>query len=112
MPRRMFSAMVPVKRNGSCRTTPKWLAECGQILLAHIDAIDEDAAALHVVEAHHQAGDGGFAGAGVADDGGGLAGLDGEGDVVQNPLDVGRERPVLRVLASERRERLRPVVSF
>ena len=45
--------------------------------------------AVHVVEAHHQAGEGGFAGAGVADDGDGLAGLDGEGDVFENPLDVG-----------------------
>ena len=72
VPRRMFSAMVPVKRNGSCRTTPKRLAQCGEILLAHVDAIDEDLTALDVVEAHHQRGEGGFAGAGVADDGGGL----------------------------------------
>ena len=59
---------------------------------------------LDVVEAHHQGDDGGFAGAGVADDGGGFAGGDGEGDAAEDPFDVGdREserlasRPIVRV---------------
>ena len=82
-PRRMLSAMVPVKRKGSCRTTPKRRRRVVQVLLADVDAVDEDAAALDVVEAHHQAGDGGLAGAGVADDGGGLVGLDGEADAAR-----------------------------
>ena len=54
-PRRMLSAMVPVKRNGSCRTTPKRRRSCVEVLLADVDAVDQDAAALDVVEAHHQA---------------------------------------------------------
>ena len=65
------------------------LTECGEILVADVDAIDEDLAALDIVEAHHEAGDGGFAGAGVAYDGGGFVRLDGEGDVAENPLNGG-----------------------
>ena len=53
-----------------------------------IDAIDEDAAALDIVEAHHQADDGGLARAGVADDGRGLDRCSmTEGDVAKDPLD-------------------------
>ncbi len=55
--------------------------------MADVDAVDEDLAGLDVVEAHHQGGDGGFAGSGVADDGGGFAGGDGEGDAAEDPLD-------------------------
>ncbi len=62
-------------------------AEGGEVLVADVDAIDEDLAVLDVVEAHHQRGDGGLAGAGVADDGGGLAGGDGEGDAAEDPFD-------------------------
>ena len=52
-----------------------------QIHFADVDAIDANGALLHVVEAQQQGDDRGFACAGVADDGDGLAGLDGEGDV-------------------------------
>ncbi len=65
------------------------LAERVQIVLAQVDAVDQNLAGGDVVEAHHQAGEGGFAGAGVAYDGDRLAGLDGEGDVFQNPFDAG-----------------------
>ena len=65
------------------------LAKFVQILLAHVDAVDQNAAALDVVEAHHQAGDGGLARAGVADDGGGLVRLDDEADAAEDPFDVG-----------------------
>ena len=64
------------------------LAQRGELVLAHVDAIDEHLAALHIVEAHHERDDGGLAGAGVADDGGGLVGLDGEGDAAQDPFDA------------------------
>ena len=84
----MLSEIVPVKRNGSCRTTPKRLAEFLQVLLAHVHAVHEDAAALNVVEAHHQAGDGGLACAGVADDGHGLVGFDDEADAAEDPFNV------------------------
>ena len=81
-------------------------AERGEILLAQVDAVEENGACGHIVEAHHQAGQGGFAGAGMAHDGDGLAGLDGEGDIFQNPLDVGDRGQfcgdVLRVAARGR----------
>src|SRR5215469_9647161 len=57
-------------------------------MLAYIDTIDENVAMLDVVEPHHQADNGGFSRAGVADDSRRLARLDGEGDSAQNPLDV------------------------
>ncbi len=63
-------------------------AQRGQVVLAQIDAVEQDAARSDLVEAHHQAGERGFARAGVADDGDGLARLDGEGHVLQNPLDA------------------------
>ena len=63
-------------------------AEGGEVLVADVDAVDEDLAGLDVVEAHHEGGDGGFAGAGVAYDGGGFVGVDGEGDVAEDPFDV------------------------
>ena len=59
-----------------------------QVLLAHVHAVHQDLPALDVVEAHHQRGDGGLAGAGVADDGGGLVRLDDEADAAQDPLDA------------------------
>ena len=71
-------------------------AQRGEIEFAEIDAIEADGSGGDVVEAHHQAGQGGFAGAGVTDDGDGLAGLDGEGDVFQDPLDVGESGEFLR----------------
>ena len=45
------------------------LAQRGQIVLADVDAVDENLAGGHVVEAHHQAGESGFSRSGVADDG-------------------------------------------
>src|ERR1700727_1010434 len=48
------------------------LAKRGELVLAHVDAIDEYLATLYIVEAHHERDDGGLARAGVADDGGGL----------------------------------------
>ncbi len=64
------------------------LAQSRQILLAEIDAVDENLAGGDIVEAHHEAGEGGFSRTGVADDGYGLAGLNGEGNIFENPLDV------------------------
>jgi hypothetical protein len=81
--------MVPVKRNGSCKHDGEVAAQRVQVLLAQVDAVDKNLAGGHVVEAHHQAGERGFARAGVAHDGYGLAGLDGEGDIFENPFDAG-----------------------
>ena len=64
------------------------LAQREQIVLAQVDAVEQDLAGGHVVEAHHQAGEGGFPGAGVPHDGHRLAGFDDEGDVFENPFDA------------------------
>ena len=66
-------------------------AQIGEVHVLDIDAVDSDGAFLHVVEAHEQRDDGGFAGAGVADEGDGFAGLDGEADVAQDPVGCRRE---------------------
>ena len=54
--------------------------------LADIHAIHQDRAVGHIVEARDQVDDGGFTRAGGADEGGGLPGLGGEGDIVQHIL--------------------------
>lgn len=64
-------------------------AEGIEILVPDIDSIHEDRASLDVIEAHHERGDSGFAGAGVADDGCGFSGCDGKGDAAEDPFDVG-----------------------
>jgi hypothetical protein len=65
----MFSAMVPEKRNGSCKDHGEVLAQRGQIVLAQVHAVEQNLPGGHVVEAHHQAGERGFARACVAHDG-------------------------------------------
>ena len=61
-------------------------AQILHVQFADVDAVEQDLAALDVVEAQQELNGGGFAGAGVADDGDGLAGLDAEGDIAQNPI--------------------------
>lgn len=63
-------------------------AEGDEVVLAQIDAVDQDGASSHVVETHHETGESGFACAGVANDGDGFTGLDGEGDIFQYPLYI------------------------
>ena len=53
-------------------------AQLGQIVLAQVDSIQQNAARGDFVEAHHQAGQRGFARAGMAHDRNRLARLDGE----------------------------------
>ena len=57
-----------------------------EIELADVDAVDQDAAALDVVEAQQQADDRGLAGPGGADDADALAGRDLERDVAEDPV--------------------------
>ena len=57
-----------------------------QVPVAHVDAVDQHAAALHVVEAVEQLDDRRLAGAGGTDDGDLLARLDDEGHVAQHPV--------------------------
>ena len=76
-------------------------AQLGEVELADVDAVDEDAPALDVVEAQQQADDRGLAGAGRADDADPLPGRHLERDVAQHPVEsrhrlggIGRRRGV------------------
>ena len=51
-------------------------AQVGEIHVFHVDAVDSDRAFLHIVETQQQRDQRGLAGARVADDGHGFAGLD------------------------------------
>ena len=60
------------------------LAQGGGGEVADVGAADADGAGVDVVEAGQELGEGGLAGAGGADDGDDLAGVDAEGDVVDD----------------------------
>ena len=66
----------------------------GEVHLLHVDAVDFDRALLYIVEAHQKRDNRGLAGAGVADDGNGFAGFDGEGDVAENPVRLGLDTAI------------------
>ncbi len=55
----------------------------------NVDAVEQNLAALHVVETQQQGDQRGLAGAGVADDRESLAWLDAERDIAKNPVFVG-----------------------
>ena len=57
-----------------------------EIDFANVHAIEQNLAALNIVEAQQELDDGGLAGAGMADDGERMPGLDAEGNVAQNPV--------------------------
>ena len=59
-----------------------------QIHLANVHAIEQDMAALNVVEAQQELNDRGLAGAGVSHDRERLTGFDAEGNVSQDPVFV------------------------
>lgn len=65
------------------------VAIVGEVEGADILAVDEDVAVLEFVEAGEEAADAAFAGAGMADEGDGLAGGDGEGEVGEDGFAVG-----------------------
>src|ERR1700720_1774180 len=56
---------------------------------ADVDAVEKDLATLHVVETQEQGDQRGLAGAGVTDDGDGLAWGHAEGDVAEDPVFFG-----------------------
>ena len=78
-----------VKQPGVLQHHGKLAAQCRAVPVAHIDALDTQRAAVHVVEALQQLNERGLAGAGGADDGDGLAGLRLAAKVVDDDL-VGR----------------------
>ena len=63
-------------------------AQVLHVQFANVDAVEQNLAALDFVKAQQELDRGGFAGAGVADDGDGLPRLDVEGDVAQHPVFV------------------------
>src|SRR5205814_2846668 len=79
--------------------------------LFDVNAVNPDRAFLHVVEAHEQGDDRGFSRAGVTDNRGGLAGLDGEADIAQNPLGLVRLTDSRRASLGRTGEGTRPHVS-
>ena len=84
----MLSAIVP-EEEWVLEDDSEAATEGGEVLVADVYAVDQYLAVLDVVEAHHEIDDGGLAGAGMADDGGGLSGRDGEGDAAEDPFNVG-----------------------
>ena len=76
-------------------------AQVDEVHLLDVDAIDSDRAFLDVVEAEEQGNQRGLACAGVADDGDGFSGLDGEGDVAEDPVGMSDLRIAVRRIAAE-----------
>ena len=64
------------------------LPQVVEIVFAQIDAIEQNLPRGHFVEAHHQAGERGLSRPRVAHDGHRVPRLDGEGNILQNPVDV------------------------
>ena len=77
---------MPVKRKRVLQDDAELAAQVLDVQFADVDAVEKDLPALDVVEAQQELDGGGLAGAGVADDGDGLAGLDAEGNVAQDPV--------------------------
>src|SRR5580704_1870044 len=63
-------------------------AQVVEIEIANVDSADADGSALHFVESQEKARNSGFARAGMADYCNGLAGLNAEADVAQDPIIV------------------------
>ena len=83
-----MDSSVPVKQERILQHDAELAAQVVQIYFANVDAVEQNLAALNVVEAQQQLNDRGLAGAGVADDGERLAGFDAEGNVAQDPIFV------------------------
>ena len=61
-------AIVPLNRNDCCGTYADLVAQRLQLVVAHVDAVDEHLALRGVVETRHEVDEGRFAGAGRADE--------------------------------------------
>ncbi len=85
----MFDSIVPRKEERILEDDAEHAAQVLDIDFADVDAVEEDLSALDVVEAEEQRDQSGLAGAGVADDGDGLAGGDAEGDIAEDPVVFG-----------------------
>ena len=92
----MFDAIVPGEDERVLENDADVLAQVGQAQLLDVDAVEQDAALLDVVETRHQADDRGLARARGAHDGDALPCANPEIDVAQHPVLVDvRKRDVL-----------------
>src|SRR5216684_762515 len=82
------------KKKGILEHDAELAAEILQVDQANVFAVEEDLAALNVVEAEQEGDEGGFAGAGVTDDSEGLPGGDAERDIAEDPIFFGGLRDV------------------
>ena len=73
-----------VEQHGVLRHDTDGGAQAGLGVVAHVVAVDDDAAFAHVIEAEQQAGERGFSGAGRPDDGDLVAGGHGEIDALED----------------------------
>src|SRR5260370_5484954 len=78
------------EEEGVVKNDAEKAAQVLEIDFADVNAVEQDLAALNVVEAKEERDERGFAGAGVADNGEGLAGLDAEGDIAEDPIVFAR----------------------
>src|SRR5258707_1451601 len=78
------------EEEGVLKNDAEKAAQVLEIDFADVNAVEQDLAALNVVEAKEERDERGFAGAGVADDGEGLPGLHAEGDIAEDPIVFAR----------------------
>ena len=82
------------EKEGILQDDAELLAQILNVDRANVDAVEKDLPALNIVKAQQQRDQSGLAGAGMADDGEGLAWLDAERNIAENPVFVGRLRHV------------------
>ena len=87
---------------------PNMAPQILQVDAANVDAVQQDLAALNVVEAQQQRDERGLARAGVADDRDGLPGLDAERDIAENPVFIVRLRGIAGKLNHTLRNSISP----
>src|SRR5260370_29670141 len=74
------------KKKGILEHDAELAAEILQVDQANVFAVEEDLAALNIVEAEQEGDERGFPGAGMTDDGESLAGDDAERDIAPDPV--------------------------
>ena len=84
-PYAMLLAIVSSNSTVSCVTMPICRRSDASVDLPHVDAVNENRAGAHVVEARQQVDQRRLAGAASADDGDHLAGPNGERHAAQDP---------------------------
>lgn len=78
------------EQEGVLKDNAEQAAEVLKIDFADVNAVEKNLAALDVIKAQEKGDQRGFTGAGVADDGKSLAGLDAERDIAEDPVVFAR----------------------